>query len=683
MVGRGLVAVAVSVSACGGGSVTDKQAQAPSNEQDDRGFGEYAAVHGIRTLNGGGGEAPEVTADGLRLERVDPDKPVKLEGTLAEWPPLAKASVAVRGSDPKINVLVGLQYDESKLYIAADVTGSSLDGGQDHVTLLLAVPQPGGSYSNYDLEMYPGKPGESEGSVRLGKRGSVAGARIVEAPTSGGYSLEVSVPWASLADMRTTRVGIHGLARYVHGDVVIATGPGDAQHPAAMPWIPSEPELSMIEQLLEPKGLTKTAPLADVVADITGDGIRERIAVFEHYLTICGTAYLGGTGFFFRDLGGELVSLQVRDVTGRGKKDVIVVRRVSAGAGSRDYFEVLSAMDAASEPRVTFTHEVEVRASDRQIDNAVHISRGEIDVSIQPPTRWDPLSYNEPVASDVEPILLPWGRVRSQAFRWDGTRFAKAKVVTQKVQRSGVPPATETDGTTAAETEPDEAAPPRPPEPPTPTVVRGGGDMSADVLAAYRRDRGVAASVRPKADLEVQVAGDDRPERVLLIDRDLVVLGPGYKNGTGYAYVTLAQFADAADIKDLSARDVTGDGDADLIVRGVRRAGSGPTAFHSEVMFVYDVSEEAISRIFGIESSREQGKRRVQGMVQFVPSPGGRSFDVLAAPGRAFGWTSRTYPWAQGAPGEAGDTEPVILPWGGAGSVRYTWNGTQFVKSAE
>ncbi len=45
----------------------------------------------------------------------------------------------------------------------------------------------------------------------------------------------------------------------------------------------------MIEQLLSPKGLTKRAPDVDVVADLTGDGMRERIAVFDHFLTICGT----------------------------------------------------------------------------------------------------------------------------------------------------------------------------------------------------------------------------------------------------------------------------------------------------------------------------------------------------------------------------------------------------------
>lgn len=672
---RRVAAFGLALVGCAGSALPGREAAPPASESDgDRSFVNYAAAHGIATLNGGSGESTESYApDGLRLEHVEKDRPIKLDGVLGEWPPLAKAAVASGRSDAHTAMAIALQYDETALYVAADITDNSFTAGSDHVSLLLAVPQPGGTYGGYAIEFYAGKPGETEGSVRLGRRGAVAGAKIVEAPSGAGYSIEASVPWSALSEARSTRVGIHGIARYVHGDAVVATGPGDLQHPGAMPWIPSEPELSLIDQLLTPKGLAKTAPVADVIADLTGDGVRERVAVFERYLTICGTSYLGGTGFFYRDLGGELVKLEIRDVTGRGKPDVVVRRRASAGDGTREYLEVLSALDANSEPRVTFAHEIAVRQSDREIDNAVHLARGEIEVSVEPPTRWDAASYDEPIASDVEPILLPWGGVKSQVWRWDGSRFAKARETFQKPQ---LLPGT----VLARKQEGEDDAPPRPPEPPTPKVVRGS-ELSADLLAAYRRDRGIGADVRAKADLEVQVAGDERPERVLLVGRDLVVFGPGFKGGTGYAYLTLGEFAEASDIHDLSARDLTGDGDADLIVRGVRHFTEPRGVVESELLFVYEVNGETISRVFGIESGRQQGKKRVQGLVQFIPSPGGKSFDVLAAPGRATGWTVHTYPWAQAQPGSGSDVEPLLLPWSGIASVRYAWNGSQFVKT--
>jgi hypothetical protein len=668
-----LVSLLLATSACGAAATGTQPAATggAASSETDTGFTDYAASHGIQTLNGGGGgDAPEATADGLRLEALDKDKPVKLDGVPTEWPPFAKAGVVVRGAG-KSSMTLGLQYDEAKLYVGAIIKDGSFAVGRDHVSLVLAVPTPGSTYATYDLSIFAGKPGESEGSVRFGGRGNVPGAKIVEAPEAGGYTLEAAIPWSALPDARGTRVGVHGVARYVKGDEEIATGPVNLQRPASMAWIPSEPEISMIENFLTPRGLTKTQPSFDAVADLTGDGMRERIAVFDHYLTICGSGYLGGTGFFFRDLGGELVRLDVRDATGRGKGDVIVRRRATVGGGTREYLEVLSALSNRDEPKITFAHEIEVRQGEKRIDNAVRLTRGEIDVSVEPPTGWDALSYQEPIASDVEPILFPWGGVKSQTWRWDGAHFAKAHEVVQKEQMPG----------TTVATRGGEHAPPQSLEPPTPKVTHGGGNLAGELLDQYRHDRG-APEGPPKTDLRVQVAGDPRPERVMLIGRDIVVFGPGYKDGTAYSYLTLAQFADAHDVTELTARDLTGDGNADLVVRGVRHVHAEGGNVESEVIFVYQVTDDAITRIFGIETARERGNKRVQGLVQFIPAAGNKTFDVLAAPGRATGWSEKTYPWAQDQPG-SGDLEPLLLPWGHIHSVRYHWNGGGFTPAAD
>jgi len=655
----------VFVVACGGGGGESSDAKT-AKAKDDKDFAAYAATHGIQTLEGGG-DAAEVTADGLRFEAVQKDRPVKLDGVINEWPALTKALVVAKGAT-KATLKISLQYDETKLYVGADVTDASFQPGKDHVSLVFAVPNPGGSYTSYDLGFYAGKPGETEGTVRYGSRGGVGGAKIVEAPEANGYSFEAVVPWSAVPELKTTRVGVHGLAAYVDGDGVVATGPGDAQHPRDMVWIPSEPELSLIEQLLTPKGLTKRAPDVELVADLTGDGVRERVAVWESYLTICGTSYLGGTGFFFRDLQGQLVKLEARDVSGRGKADVLVRRKQSVGDAEREYLEVLSAMNATDEPRVTFSHEIAVRQSEHRIDNAVHLARGEIEVTVEPTTTWDALSYKEPIAGgDVESILFPWGGVKTQVYKFDGTKFTKAKEVTQRESFPGGGGGGATPASPAAA---------RPAEPPTPKVGKGG-DLSAQLLEQYRKDRGVGADVAPAADLRVHVAGDGRPERVVLLGKDVVVFGPGFKGGTAYAFLTLSQFADPGDIKELTARDLTGDGAADLVIRGVRHVTADGGSVDVEVMFVYQVKTDSIARVFGIETAREQGGKRVQGLVQFIPAAGGKSFDILSGPGRATGWTQKTYPWNQDTPG-SGQLEPLLLPWGGVSSVRYGWNGSAF-----
>jgi hypothetical protein len=86
--------------------------------------------------------------------------------------------------------------------------------------------------------------------------------------------------------------------------------------------------------------------------------------------------------------------------------------------------------------------------------------------------------------------------------------------------------------------------------------------------------------------------------------------------------------------------------------------------------------------VFGIETARSEGENRVQGLVQFIPTPGGKSFDLLAAPGRATGWTEKTFPWRQQSPG-ASDIEPILLPWGDVPSVRYAWNGSRFARGSD
>jgi hypothetical protein len=215
--------------------------------------------------------------------------------------------------------------------------------------------------------------------------------------------------------------------------------------------------------------------------------------------------------------------------------------------------------------------------------------------------------------------------------------------------------------------------------PPTPPVKKNT-DLSKQVFEAYRRDRKVAADLKPTTDLEVNLDGDARPERAVLIGRDLVVFGPGFKGGTTYAFVTLSQFAAPEDVKELSARDLTGDGAAELVVRGTRRVKTeGQGEVEMDTLFVYKLQGERLARVFGIETARAQGGKRVQGMVQFIPAKGGKGFEIDVRPGRAVGWTEKTYPWPEEQPG-SGPVEPLLLPWGKVGSLRYAWSGTAFTK---
>lgn len=626
------------------------------------------------------GAAAAAVAGTLHAEVVDKESPVKLDGVLKEWPARVAAKQAIQGHG-SAGISVALQYDADKIYVGAEVADellfrtSRFGENEDHASLILAVPT-GNGFAAYEIGLFAGKPGESAGSVRFlagGHKGQeVPGSKIVEAPAGKGYSFEAVIPWSTFPEARLVRLGLRGAVRYYDSDgsqvkTILATGPGDASKPGELPALPTQAEISLMEGMLGPKGMLDKAPKFEVLADVAGDAMKERVALYDRFFVIYGPAYREGKQFFYRDVNSEIVEMTARDVTGRGKDDIVLRRRFSSGGGYREWFEVWSCL-GSDEPTTTFAHEIAIVSGPKKVTNAVRASQKEIEVTVEPPTGWDVQTYREPTASDVEPVLLPWGAVKSRTFRFEGNKFAKYKQVDQAPAPGVQPEKGQHD------TLPDPSK-----QPPTPPV-RQGGDLSAQMLDGYRRDRSVGADVKPKVDLQVNVAEDARPERVVLLGRDIVVFGPGFKGGNQYAYITLSQFSDAADIGDLTARDLNGDGAADLVVRGVRRVTPPGSSDRVDVesIFVYDLRGGTINRIFAIETAREQGGKRVQGLVQFIPSRSGKGFEIDVRPGVAKGWTEKTYPWPQEQPG--GQIEPLLLPWGGIPSLRYTWNGSQFVR---
>lgn len=681
-------------SACGGGAgSTESKAKSPGVDTEDKkkeSIGELAASQGGLSALGGAGNREESGATGtevamsatLGAEEVDKAKPVKLDGVLKEWPARSPMRDAVSGKTDGLGLDVAVQYDDAKLYVAAEISDprttrtSKHDAGDDHLRLVLAFPSGRGALKAYEVGFWAGKPGESAGAVKWlsgpSKGQEIAGARLVESDTKGGYAFEASIPWATFAEARTMRVGLRAAFRYHDGDGsgssgVVGNGKGSVDRPGELPPLPTAAEQAVVDGLLAQKNLSGEPPKIDVYADLAGDDRKERISVFGRFFTICGPGYRGGHQFFWREATGDIVSLEARDVTGRGKDDLVVRRRIATKTSVRETVEVWSLV-GGDEPVTVFAHETAVAATDgkHRVTNAVRVSTKEIEVAVEPPVGWDAKSYKEGTPSDTEPVLLPWGTVKSRTFKYEGGRFAKASEVAQ----AGAP-------AEAAAPSPSPAGPALPKDLPTPASKPASADLGKQVLEAYQRDAGVAPGTKPRFDLEVNVEGDGRAERVLLFGKDIVVLGPGFKGGTGYAKMTLSQFADDKDVGELTVRDVTGDGAAEVLVRGVRRVSSANgERVDVEGLFIYQVKGGSLTRVLAVETARELAGKRVQGLVQFVPAKGGKGFDVDVRPGVAKGWTEKTYPWPQEKPG--GAMEPLLLPWGTTKSLRYTWNGTQF-----
>ncbi len=679
-----------ALAACGGPLPTRTPAASvpsttgePATASAPVSIGDVAAREGGLTALGGGrnrdtsGGFESAMMGPLIAEQLDKSFPVKFDGVLREWHGRVQAKTVISGNGDAAGLAAAIQYDESKIYLGVEVIDprfsrtSQYKETEDHATFLIAFPTPSGP-KGYQVGLFAGKPGELRGIVKWlsgpQKGKEIAGTKIVEAPTSSGYTFEAVVPWSAFPEAQSIRVGLRGQLRYsdMGSSNVISTGPGDSATPSTWSPLPTSPERAVIEGLLAPKGMTSQVPRMDLYADVGGDGMKERISIFDRYLTICGPGYRGGNQFYFRELAGDLSRIDAQDLTGRAKEELVLRQTIKNGDLARERLEVWSVGN--DEPTTLFSHEIAISSGHKRLSNSVRLGRKEIEVSTEPAKEWDATTFRDATDADGA-LLLPWGSVKSRTYKFDGTRFSPASEVTQKA----------TGQTTIVASKPAELAPPK--DLPTPEVKKNT-DLSHQVFEQYKKDRNVPDSLKPKTDLQVQVDGDARPERAVLIGKDLVVFGPGFAGGNRYAFLTLAQFADANDIQELTARDMTGSGRANLVVRGSSYVSAQTGApVRVDLLVVYAVNDGSISRVFAIETGRQQGDKRVQGLVQFIPSRSGRGFDIDASAGIAKGWTKDSYPWHEDSnANNSSSIEPLVFPWSATKSVRYTWNGKEFAR---
>jgi hypothetical protein len=689
--------VILTTLACGGGAgkgdTKTAHAEDGAKPEKHESIGELAAEQGGLAALGGAGNREQSTgsevafAGPLRAETLSKKNPPKLDGVVKEWHARSPAKETLSGKTDGLGLDVAVQADDDTLWVAAEIADAKLTRSskyatnEDHVTLTIAFPSGRGALRTYEVGFWPGTPGSTPGAVKwtagpnAGQK--VPGAKLVENDVKGGVTFEATLPWRSFPEAQSVRVGMRAAFRYHDGDGstvtgVLGTGNGSVDKPGDLPALPISAEQAVLEGLLEQKGLAGTKPKIDVYADIAGDDRKERISVFGRFFTICGPGYRKGRQFFWREVAGDIVSLETTSVTGRGKDDLVVRRRIPQGGSTHDIMEVWS-IPTGEEPLTIFAHQITIASTDgkKRVSNAARLSAKEIEVSTEPAVGWDAGNFNETIAGDVEPLLLPWGTIKSKTFKLEGGKFAKASEVAQAGTSAPAP---------SSNTKSGDKPEALPRDVPTPAVQKGS-DLGKQVLDAYVKDASIAAGTKPRFDLEVNVDGDAKPERVVLFGRDIVVFGPSFKGGTGYARLSLTQFADDKDVAELTARDLDGNGAAEIVVRGARHAKSpaGDT-IDIDGLFVYQVKGGNIGRIFAVETGREMGGKRVQGLVQFVPAKAGKGFDIDVRPGAAKGWTQQTYPWPQDKPG-AGPVEPLLLPWGNVPNVRYTWNGSAFAPS--
>ncbi len=604
------------------------------------------------------------------------DVKIRIDGDLREWPnKMTDLGETLEGKpsggDPRVAATIA--YDENSLYVVLKVFDQKIvrtaaaGASEDHATLFLNFPKG----QTYAVELYPGQPGKVAGVIKV-KGAAVGQSKIVEAPTDKGLSVEAQIPWSAFPEAARTRVGLRATITYTDadaaGDVKAVIGTSQARSGKAMPPLLLANEQGLEETLIRAKGLP-ASPAREAFANVSGDSMLERVAIWGGNLVIIGPHFRGGKEFYFADLGvsdaGQVERLELVDFDGDGRDEVVVQKKVG---GSDKYRQVLTVIKVGrdDQPFLAFAHEVGIKTSDGEVTNKVKLSKAGIEIAQGEAEGFEPGSFSEVQPADMGATLLPWESVGSRTFAWKVKGFERAGETGFTPKPSAAAPAGK-----KSKPKPKSDEPPAPPAPRPPSA----DELLDRVYALYKKDRGVSG--KPSFDFVTDVAGDRGPERVLIHGKDMLVFGKGFREGLSYAFIAVG-VADSKDILDATARDLTGDGKAEIIVRAVLHAKAskalGGDTVDRHALMVYSVQGDGLVRIFGAETGRSLGKDQIIGAVSFIPAR--RGFDLELRPSRAIGWTEQSYPFPIDTT-TAGGLEPLLLPWNG-GSRKYRYDGKSF-----
>lgn len=622
---------------------------------------------------------------------------IRLDGLLREWPARVNLSQSLAGAarkgDPKASGVLG--YDDDALYVAMQVDDDSFVHKKDHAELEIAFPS-GGSFKTYLVRLEPGDPGKTAGAVSVGGR-KVPEGQLIEAPADNGFTFEAKIPWSTFHEASATRVGLRGALVYHDTDAGSATVIGTSkQKGSKLPPLTIQGEYALNHALLFAKGLG-TVPDKEAFGNLVGDKMKERVAVFDRYLTVTGYHFRGGTEFFYQDLqvqeSDRVRLLELADFDGDGFDEVVLQRQLGTSGNGQDLLEVWRFRSESGGPELLFQHEVGIIRGDDHIVNAVEVTRfqgkpalvvkaakGKVDVKT-----WQ----GAPAGGETKPALLPWQSVAARTFAWKSTGFEVVEEKTGKplveappskgtrMWSGSAPPAGYGTEPVASATAGEEAPPAgeAAPKARPPTTA----ELMDQVYGLYRAERG-AKKLTPRFDFATNVAGDETVERVLVHGKDVVAFGKKFLEGRSYTYTTIG-VEKPEDVLEVNATDLTGDGRAEVVVHGVIRAQAskrlGGDTVTRHAVFIYRILESGIQRVFAAETGRAVGNNRILGSLKFVPN--GAAVRIELGPGRAFGWTENTYPFPEDrAP--YGGLEPLPLPWTTQSARTYTYADGKFVQ---
>ncbi|HMI93451.1 MAG TPA: hypothetical protein VK509_18895, partial [Polyangiales bacterium] len=555
---------------------------------------------------------------------------------------------------------------------------------------VLTLWLPGGAGGRAsEVWLYAGVPGQQASVAEIGPAGGNASpskqVSVVEGPLTGGkgYVLEARVPWSALPGGQN-----HALARGalrlhdVDGQagtrpVVIASA--SAARPVQLPGLLIEggPNAA-VRDFLAHKQLASDSARHDLIGQVAGDSRLERVVIASTFVLVAGSDLDAKAGYHFMDLpvtsAADVLAAELRDLTGDGKDELVLRLEQRDELGTRELLDVLAL--APGQPRVLFAAVLGRRSEQGSaeaklaLEPAANGKPGAIALSIGSARGLDASTYSERPPAGIEPLITPWGAVARRTYSWDGKRFALASEQPNPnaVQSASASTAGTSTSTSKSKSAPAASRAARTTEPEPGRVVHAEPPGMDQLVAAFRADRAIAPDLRPRFVQHANVAEDARIESLMLFGKDLLVIGKGFRAGTGYFYFGLP-VQDGSDVQRVFTADVTGDGRRELFVRHKQRIGD----VQRELLWVYRFDEQGIAPLLRVEVRRAAEAASIGNIVDIVPD--GRHWALRVSPGRARGWDASSYPFVSESSDEY---TPLLLPWKDR-AVRYRFDGSALV----
>jgi hypothetical protein len=600
-------------------------------------------------------------AEPLRIDRSQ--EKMRVDGALLEW---RGAHFRELGSGDDTRLRFAAASVDGGLYLGIELYDDTLVTGGDVVVLTLAMPKDKGVDVS-EVWLYPG-----QGSVRaralLARNGAAPQAesqiQIVEGPLAHGAGcvVEAFVPWAVIAGSEGWRDG-RGALRWldVDGKGAPSTLRSDPEtRPAQQPRLAlGFGQEDLLGSFLSEHDLVGVPPRYDFREDVAGDARKERVVIIGQYVVVFGPGFKNGESYSYNILpfsqDGGLRNAALIDLTGDGRRELVATGRQSNPLGLREAWVVFELEELGMQQ--LFGIELKKESKGGFLDNSVNIVPGKaaaqapgarelkslprIEQKLGRALGLDATTYHETPATDLQPVLLPWGEVTSRTFAYDGKKFGVVGETKRALPTAAV---------AAAPVASQAALPPE-----------SAPDHGA-LVAQFKRQQGLPTDLRASQLVRANVFGTEALEQVEVFGRLLLFTGPDVGEGNGFMSYG-APVGDPRDLLEVRAADVTGDTQAELLLR-VRQTLSGAEGVQRELLAVLRADAEGrFARVLLVEVARRQGQSAIENQLAV------KNGVLTITPGIAKGWAANAYPFTNEATGGA---QRLLLPWLDK-PVRYGW----------